>query len=223
MCPSECVKILTMKQLFLTSSISFVARDIAKHVKTKGLKLAFIKTGSEVEKSDPWWLKDDRRALEDVGFKVADYTVTNKTVGEIEKDMSNFDAIFVSGGNTFYLLEKFQVSGALKIIRDFVDSGKIYLSSSAGSLVAGPDISTARGFDDENAAPNLKGRQGLGLVDFIVIPHWGAADFKEEFLGQKQMESLYNNTGKLVFLNNNQYIKVEGDMYQIISVNNPSI
>ncbi len=212
-----------MKKLFLTSSINFVAKDIAKHIKTEGLKLVFVKTAAEVEESEPGWLGDDRKALQDIGFQITDYTVTNKTAGEIEKEISDFDAIFISGGNTFYLLEKFQESGAIKVVNDFVECGKIYLSSSAGSSVAGPDISMAMGFDDENEAPNLKDRNGLGLVDFVVVPHWGADDSKKEYLDQNQMEKLYGSTDKLVLLNNKQYIRVEEDMYQIISVDEPSI
>lgn len=52
-----------MKKLFLTSSISFVASDIAKRLKKRNLKLVFIDTAAEVEEGDLQWLKDDRKAL----------------------------------------------------------------------------------------------------------------------------------------------------------------
>lgn len=129
-----------MKKLFLASNAGAVASDIARHLQATRLKLLFITTPAGGEDGDKKWLEDDRSALVKAGFVVSDYTITGKTSREVKRDLADFDAIFVSGGNTFYALEKIQHSGCAKIIREYVDRGKIYIGSSAGSVLAGPDI-----------------------------------------------------------------------------------
>lgn len=76
-----------MKRLFLTSSVAYVAADIAKRINQKGLKLAFILTPTEVEEGDLGWLRKDRQALLDAGFELTDYTFTNKSKEDVENWM----------------------------------------------------------------------------------------------------------------------------------------
>ncbi|KKQ96790.1 MAG: Peptidase family S51, partial [Candidatus Woesebacteria bacterium GW2011_GWB1_39_12] len=122
-----------MKRLFLTSSLRRVIKDLVRHIKDyKGMGLVFITTASEVEGGNKKWLKDDRDALVDVGFKVVDYTITGKNEKQIKNDLNEFDVICFSGGSTLYLLEKIQESNCIEVIRDFVLDGKIYFGISAG-------------------------------------------------------------------------------------------
>ena len=129
------------------------------------------------------------------------------------------DIIFFSGGNQFHLLSQIQQTGCADIIRDLVKKGKIYIGSSAGSIVAGPDIYPTRLIDDANMKGNVKLYEGLGLVDFIVLPHWGSEDFREIYLNQR-LENAYNDSedNKLILLKDNQYIIVKDSWYKIISV-----
>jgi len=205
------------KRLFLTSSVNCVAFDIAKHINKKGLKLLFITTAAEVEEGDLQWLDDDRNALVKAGFKVTDYTITGKTDGQIKKDIDSVDIIYFCGGNTFYLLEKIQQSGCAKTICDFVKNGKIYIGTSAGSIVAGPDIYPTYRLDNAKKAPDLKGYKGLGLVDFVIFPHWGNKFFKDLYLNRR-LEHAYTTGNKIILLTNRQYVLVEGEMYKIIEV-----
>src|SRR3989337_271034 len=109
-----------MKRLFLTSTAAFVAEDIAKKIGKKGLKLAFIVTASEPEEGDKKWLDDDRNSLKAVGFQTSDYTITGKTKEQVEKDLKDFDVLFFSGGNTFYLLEKIQQARCADVLRKLI-------------------------------------------------------------------------------------------------------
>ncbi|HCM81934.1 MAG: Peptidase E [Microgenomates group bacterium GW2011_GWC1_43_11] len=206
-----------MKRLFLTSSSFNVATDVAKRLGKKGLRLTCIKTASEVEKGDLWWLKRDQDTLANAGFIVTDYTITGKTKTEIQKDLGSTDIIFFSGGNTFYLLQQIQQSGCADIIRGFVEKGMPYIGSSAGSQIAGPDIWPVYRLDNADQAPKIKGYVGLGLVDFVVFPHWGSDDFKELYLNQR-LEHAYTDKHKIILLTDNQYIVIEDDMYKIVEV-----
>lgn len=204
-----------MKRLFLTSSVNFVAHDIAKRINQKNLKLAFITTPTEVEEGDLQWLKDDRQSLVDAGFLVSDYTITEKTREEIETYLTDFDVIYMSGGNTFYFLKKIQESNSADVIREFANSGKIYISTSAGSVLAGPDIHLTRNLEKFNKAPNLESYKGLGLVNFIIMPHWGSQEFEARY---KKVINAYQNEYPILLLSDQMYVMVEDDKYKIIKV-----
>ena len=207
-----------MKQLFLAASVDGVAGDIGRKLQAqkKHQKLVFITTASEPEKGDLWWLRADRQALVKAGFAVTDYSVTNKVPNEIEQELNKAEVICVSGGNTFYLLEKMQTSGADKIVTQQVLAGKPYVGSSAGSVVVGPNIGMANS-DDRLAAPNLKSDQGLGIVDFIIFPHWGSEIFRDDYLSRAR-ELVYSEEYKLLPLTNYQCVWVRDEWYQIVEV-----
>lgn len=206
-----------MKKLFLASSIDVTASHIAKCFPVKGLNLVCINTPAEGEDGDKKWLENDRIALVKAGFVVSDYTITGKTREQIKNYFASFDVIFISGGNTFYALEKIQQSDCAEIIRDYVEQGKIYIGSSAGSILAGPDIYPSYYLDAVEKAPNLKGYSGLGLTNVVVLPHWGSDDFKELYLN-KRLEHAYTPNHKIILLTDSQYVSVENNRYEIIDV-----
>lgn len=193
-------------------------KDLLKHFdkQVKGLKVAFINTASESEKGDLSWLHADRDTLLKHGFEVFDYTITGKTYEEVKNDLSVIDVLFVAGGNTFYLLEQANKCDFKKIIQNLLSKGVIYIGSSAGSLLACPNIEPIKFLDDPNKAEELKSFDALNLVDFIIFPHWGHERFKERQL--KSVESVYSENFKVILLRDNQYIFVEDNSYKIIEI-----
>jgi len=207
-----------MKNIFLTSSIQSVARSISKHIK-KPARFAYITTASEPKKERPLeWLDDDRAQFIKAGFEVEDYTITGKTASEIKKYLNGFDGILMEGGNSFYLLQQIQLTKSGNVFRDFVKSGKYYIGSSAGSVVAGPDIYSLRRLDVLKDAPEINGYEGLGLVDFVIWPHWGSGKFEDKYL--TRMGQSYNLSHKIILLTDNQYVLVDGENYRIVDVKN---
>ncbi len=209
-----------MKRLFLASSIDQTAKDIARKIgkNTKKLKTAFIKTAAEA--ADPKnmkWLESDRKGLTDAGFDLFDYTITDKTVEQIEKDLGDCDIIHVNGGNTFYLLLQARKSGFDKFIKRFVESGGIYIGSSAGSIIASPNIVIARKKKHEDFAAKLKTFEGFGLVDFIVFPHWANNLFKDDYLNEG-LKASYVTGNKIILLTDDQYVLVEDGMYRVVDI-----
>lgn len=205
-----------MQRLFLTSSGSVVTRDIAKTIgkKVRGMRLAFITTASEVEKGDKGWLRKDKTALVDAGFTLLDYTLTGKTAQQLREDLDDVDIVYVEGGNQFYLLQQIQQSGFAPIVRALIRKGVVYIGSSAGSQVAGPDLYPTYRPDHVKKAPLLDGYKGLGLVDFVVFPHWGSDDFRDLYL-KHRMAHAYTTKHKIILLTDSQYVRVEGEMYRI--------
>lgn len=198
------------KRIFLTSSVKLVASDIARKIgNVKKMKLLYVYTAGEKQLKEAWQ-KNDRKALVRAGFDVIDYTITGKTKEIIKKDLKKVAAIYFGGGNTFYLLEKIQQARCAGIIKEVVEAGKIFIGTSAGSIIAGPDIYPTCILDQISEAPNLKGYKGLGLVDFVVFPHWGSEHFRSRYLKQRMAQN-YNTKHKLMLLTDYQYIQIEGD------------
>ncbi len=209
-----------MKKLYLTSSVHKVASRIAKDFDLKNgkNKLVFVTTATEDKEHDSSWVTNDRNSLIKAGFEVADYTIAGKKADEIRAFMNDYDFIYIEGGNTFYLLEKSQQSGFMEIIRDLIlKDEKIYIGTSAGSIIAGKDTYPTLRLDDASLAPNLKGYDGYGLVDFTILPHWGSKSFKELYLNRR-LEHAYEGNSQLILLRDNQYIEVKDDWYQIVEV-----
>jgi dipeptidase E len=183
-----------MKQLFLTSSLANVADDMGKRIDmTAGNKLAFIYTAAEVEEGGRLapWNDADRQALEKFGYQVTDYTITDKQQVDLTTELAEYDAYYLSGGNTFYLLQQAQQSGFIEVIRDLViKHNKSYIGTSAGSIIAGPDIYPTFRLDDASLAPKINGYKGFNLVNFCLMPHWGSEIFKDLYLN-KRLEHAY--------------------------------
>ena len=145
----------------------------------KQLKLAFISTGSKpyIEHDVPARFLDAERAW--LEKKQAEGRITFfeccltdcEDSDDVGNTLADVDVIFMGGGNTQYLLEKIQDSGARPIIKELVDSGVWYLGKSAGAVVAGPDIDP-RGFLLETMQTrSLTDTSGLGLTDVYPMPH----------------------------------------------------
>lgn len=214
-----------MKQLFLTSSINFVASDIAEKIENfePNFPILNIITAAEVETGDKAWMDEDKKAMLQAGFQVEDYTVSGKTEAQIIDDLHRVKGVHVGGGNTFYLLQQIIESGFDKALHHIWWERKnfVYMSTSAGSQVAGPDISPDTALDDREHAPRLMTTQGLGLVDFFVVPHWGSSIFQDRYL-DSFVPVTYHQPHPLVLINDHQYAWVSDGWLKIIEVRDSS-
>ena len=204
--------------LILTSSNNYVTLHFVQFLskKPEEIRLTFIPTAGEVEKGDKGWLNEDRQALVDAGFVVSDFTLTGKSQEEVREMLQRTDFVFVSGGNTFFLLQEMNRSGFSELIGEYIEKGMIYGGTSAGSIVAGPDIDLVGGLDDPTVAPDLKSYQGLGLTDVVVFPHWGSEQFRERY--EKVMKNGYKKGLRIILLTDDQYLLVEEGKYSIESI-----
>ena len=204
-----------MKRLFLCSSFADVANlliDFANE-DLKGKIIAFIPTASLTE-SIRFYVKTGKKALEKVGMIVEEVEITQFSNEEISSILHKCDYIYITGGNTFFLLQELKRKGVDKIISEQVKSGKLYIGESAGAIIASPDTEYMKNvnFDPIKKAPELEDYSSLGLVDFYTIPHYGNFPFKKK--GEKLIQ-LYNEKLQLIPISNKQAIFIEDSNIQI--------
>ena len=204
-----------MKRLFLCSSFADVANlliDFANE-DLKGKIIAFIPTASLTE-SIRFYVKTGKKALEKLGMIVEEVEITQFSNEKISSILHKCDYIYITGGNTFFLLQELKRKGVDKIISEQVKSGKLYIGESAGAIIASPDTEYMKNvnFDPIKKAPELEDYSSLGLVDFYTIPHYGNFPFKKK--GEKVIQ-LYNEKLQLIPISNKQAIFIEDSNIQI--------
>jgi len=201
-----------MKRLFLSSQ-GLTALPSILSDKPGNLHLVFIPTAADPYKNK-WFVDLDRKKLKHMGFNFNELDINGKTKHQIKKALKNVDVIYVAGGNTFYLLEKARESGFDKVVVELVNNGVLYCGVSAGAILAGPSIEQIKYLDNPSVAPKLKSYEGLGLVDFVTLPHWKSKQFKKEYaLAEKELKNCPFPT---VAVTNNEAIIVEDDTYHIV-------
>jgi len=202
-----------MKKLFLSSSFADVAQlfpDFAKD-ELKGKRVTFIPTASLPEKV-VFYVRAGKKALEQLGLIVDELEISTASHKEISKKLQNNDYIYVTGGNTFFLLQELQKTGTDKIITEQIKTGKIYIGESAGSIILAPNIEYAMDLDNPKKAPELKDNASLSIVKFYPVPHHTNAPFKKAV---EKIISRYDSTMELMPISNSQVIIVKGNKVEI--------
>ena len=204
-----------MKKMFLASSFKDVADIFEKFAgNVQGKKVTFIPTASVVEKVN-FFVKSGRKALEKMGLIVDELEISTTTTNEVEKKLTQNDYIYITGGNTFFLLQELKKSGADKIITEQIALDKVYIGESAGLMVVAPDVEFAKAMDSMKKAPELKSTKGLGIVDFYPVPHHTNSPFKKAV---EKIIATYGESLVLKPISNNQAILIQDDDVKIESV-----
>ena len=201
-----------MKKLFLASSfqdVSDLLPDFEKNL--KGKTITFIPTASIVETVN-FYVKSGRKTLEDMGLMVDELEISTASAEEITSKLKQNDYIYVTGGNTFFLLQEMKRTGTDQLIKEEVNSGKLYIGESAGAIVASADIEYAKGMDSIDEAPNLESFEALGLVDFYPVPHYNNPPFQ---VASKKIIDTYSSTLKLSPISNQEAILVNNEEIKV--------
>jgi dipeptidase E len=210
-------------KLFLTAKFHHVASHIANKLSDEQKQsVVFITTPFQYRKfkeSELDWHYFNLDAMKKYGYNYEFYDITGKTGGDIERDLAKYQSMYVEGGNSFYFMQEAEKVNFGEYIRRRLDEGMIYISESAGSVVAGADIAANSRPGKSYKDYQLSSTRGFGFINCVILPHWGQEGKKSDYLTYKVPQS-YNENFTNVLLSNNQYIEVDHDWYKIIDITN---
>ncbi len=193
-----------------TAAKPYIKQDI-KEVKIKQRKIR-----REIKIAIPDWLQEDIDLFNHQGFRLSLIDIEEyKSKIKLAKILDEFDAIYVSGGNLFYLMNAIESVDFDEII-DFFIQKRLYIGSSAGAVCLTKDINP---YDilDSRGEIGAKIDIGIGVVDFHLLVHWENPKYQEKLTRIadyyktrnykiffiKDTDSLFVNDGKIVKISSN--------------------
>jgi dipeptidase E len=208
-------------KLYLTSKFHYVAEAIANKLNdAQKEKVVFITTSFKYRKfqdSELAWHYHNLDAMKKYGFKYEFYNIIGKLNSDIERDLAEYQTMYVEGGSAFFLMQESYKNNFREYVKKRLDSGMVYLSESAGSVCAGVDIAANSRPGKSLEDYDLPSSAGFGFVNFNILPHWGQPDKKDDYSAYKIPQS-YKEHFPYILLTNNQYVEVEDDWYKIVDV-----
>jgi dipeptidase E len=148
---------------------------------------------------------DDISELEMLGFKVQTLDLRDyfRKANELEKEIKEYDVIWVSGGNAFVLAQAMKLSGLDIIIRKLYEekADVVYGGYSAATYILGPSLKGFHIVDNPNEKPY--GEQydtiweGLGIINYTIAPHYCSEHFESDAVGRSVMYLIDN---KILFI-----------------------
>ncbi len=178
----------SMGTLLLASNGSFITENEAKIFKKpiSQMNLAYISTASRGAK-DLSYFRYRREQMKKLQFNYEEIDIEGKSKDELYEILAKKEAVFMEGGNSFYLLRAIQNSGLGEIIKDLLNQGLIYIGSSAGAYVTCPSIEMAawinrHGFDSSI----ISDYTAMNLVPFLIFAHYDAYTLEQQEVVQKK-------------------------------------
>ena len=132
------------------------------------MKIGYITTASKAF-SNTDYIRLLKKQIEENGYDVEEIDIENKTQKELKEFFDNKNIIHMEGGNTFYLLKAVRKTGFAEILKELLNEGKVYIGTSAGSLIVGPTIDFSSHVPENTPKEELI---GLELVPFLVKSHY---------------------------------------------------
>ena len=203
-----------MKQLFLCSYFAGVKEFFRQYASEKqlGKQILFIPTAGNVEEYRGY-IDEALHTFADLGFQVEilDISACDRETAQAKIFQSKL--LYISGGNTFYLLQELKKKQLLSLIKEQIADGMVYVGESAGAIITAKDIDYNKLMDDKSVAEELSNTEGLNEVDFYVLPHLGEEPFVES--AQDTLDT-YSDQLNLLSLNNRQAVLVEGEEVKVL-------
>jgi dipeptidase E len=167
-------------------------------------KVIYIPTARNGENPfNTWQDSDTWKFLNSSGMDISSLQLEDYKSGVNFKLFEGKDIIWITGGACGYLMYWIRRVGLDLLLPKLLEK-MIYVGSSAGSMITGPNLEVAENFSERGAhfIPSLK------LVDFDIFPH-----YDENML--KKIKQNYKGK-KLYLLKNGEEIIVEDGKVEVI-------
>jgi dipeptidase E len=201
------MKLLLCSQGFHTkNTVQALANLLGKPA--SDISFAIINEAYAMEEGDKRWMLHNLNCIADnFGGEIDFINLLALPINEVERRVMQRDVIFVVGGSADYLMSVFTKTGFVKLLPKLLKF-KVYVGSSAGSMVVGKRLSTAAyrlmyGHDTGYGIDHY-----LELADFSIMPHMDS----EEFPGRNEriFEAAKNQQGVIYGLRDDSAAIVNG-------------
>ncbi|MBI1857160.1 Type 1 glutamine amidotransferase-like domain-containing protein [Candidatus Saccharibacteria bacterium] len=202
-------------KLLLTSS-GIANRSIAAALReltgkpSQESKVGFVPIAANAEGRNKDWLINQFLNLWRHGYNWID--IIDPTAADVqwEDRLKEVDIVFLSGGNTFHLLNQVRKTGFDKWLNKNLKN-KVYVGGSASTILATPTIEVASTPPGDPNLPGLNDLTGLGWVNFEIEPHCDQDRFAVvEKYAKSKPYPVYG-------IDDETAIKVDGDRVEVIS------
>jgi dipeptidase E len=157
--------------------------------------------------------------LSAIGFKAEEIDLRRyfKESSFSEKELQKYQAVWITGGNTFVLARAMVQSGARNVLGNMVRKNEIvYGGESAGAILATPTLTGVEFGDDPEIIPKAYDEtvatEGLNLISYHIVPHYKSAwDGAEDMVNELKKKKLTYN-----LLTDNQAIVINGDKEEFL-------
>ena len=175
------------------------------------VKIGFIPTAANAEPGNKDWYIRQISDLIKHQFTWIDFIDFSASNISWKERLEECSAVYVSGGNTFHLLNEVRKQGFDTWLKDNLPR-KVYVGTSAGSILMTPTISIATVEPADTNDVGLQDLTGLSYVNFEMSPH------TPEFLTHESNEeySLKSNN-PLYALDDNSAIQVMDEKVTVVS------
>lgn len=210
-------------KLILASNGFYTAEIIEKAIELTGkpaenIDIAVINEAYAVEHGDHGWVLDDLTRIKAAfSGRMELVNLLALDISTVKKRIQLADIIFVVGGHTDYLMSVFVKTGFAALLPELLAT-KVYVGSSAGSMVLGKRVSTeayAKIYGENN---DYGIDHYLELVNFALKPHMDSPIFtnnRKEIL----LEVAKDFHGTLYGLRDDSAIIVNGNEQYVIGSN----
>ena len=177
------------------------------------LKVVCITTAANVYAEDARdWQKSEMDTFREFGFRLDTFDLLGKTPQQVQNYLADADVIYVTGGNTYYLLEQAQKSGFVEIAREHINQGKLYIGCSAGAVLACHAVDFIQNMDDPSKG-NPSGFKAINALQYNLFPH---ADHYKYGPQVERIASSIDNGYPNILLGDNQALLIQGDKLEIL-------
>ena len=176
----------------------------------RATKIGFIPTAMNSANGNKDWFIDQLTNLREYGYTWIDIVDPSAPGVNWRARLREVDVIFVSGGNTFHLLDQFRKTGFDRWLNQAVKE-KVYVGVSAGTIIATPTIDIASLPPSDPNLPQLENLRALRFVPFEIEPHCDNARFSSvEFYSKTRNNAVYA-------LDDNSAVRINGDKIDVVS------
>lgn len=213
-------------RLFLSSQDLGKYPEVARKMAGQNNRAAFIKNAQDdkLVNERNFSIPLKKEMFEAAGFEFEEVDLRDYfgKQDELTKKLASFGSVWCAGGNTFILRRAMKASGLDEILKDWIPKDKImYGGWSAGACVAGQSLHGVEHGDFPGAEvvpesyPNKETIwDGLGIVDFVVVPHYNSDWFGEE--AERMRQHLEKLGTSYYLVEDGQVVVVQGDEVELV-------